>query len=288
MALLAVMMDGVLRQAGDLGAENDHLFSDRAFHYGDGLFETIAVIHGQALFWDAHLERLTAGAEILHIPVPPLTEWQAAFQRLVHDYAHHDRLVLKLILGRGSGMGYASQNAGPSRCYLSLSEWPQRRPDFWNPGMIADISPVPLLTGAPYLGVKSLNRLNQVMARDALSEDCAEGVMLDSDGILREGTMSNLFWVSGGVVHTPWLENGGIIGVQRDAILAWLRTQNIATRMGVYRSEVLRGAEEIFFSNSLIGIWPVRRFQGRALPGNAGLIASILLAWHQEMGLCPS
>ncbi len=260
---------------------------DRALHYGDGLFETIAVIRSVPLFWEAHLARLGRGATILNIPAPHPEVWRKDLLTVLDAIPAQPRFLLKLALSRGPGPGYGSADAGPPRRYLWLSHWPERNPHYWDPGISAATCEVTLLTGAPYLGVKSLNRLNQVMARDALASEYAEGVMLDQSGLLREGIMSNLFWVTTGVVHTPELENGGIAGVQRAAILAWLQAHGVPTRLGHWPLAMLQDADEIFFSNSLIGVWPVRYFMGRGLPGHDGPITSALLAWVREMGLGP-
>ena len=268
--------------AGECGAA-----LDRALHYGDGLFETIAVIKGVPLFWDAHLARLRRGAAILNIPMPPPSLWYDDLQHVLNGVPAYPRLFVKLLLSRGAGWGYGSSGAGPARRYLWLSQWPERDPHYWEPGISATICPVALLTGAPYLGVKSLNRLNQVVARDALTPEYAEGVMLDQSGVLREGTMSNLFWVKAGIVYTPELADGGIAGIQRGAILEWLRARGVPTMLGRYRAAALQEADEIFFSNSLIGIWPVHYFVERLLPGHDGPIASALLAWCRDMGLGP-
>ncbi|MHB8849580.1 MAG: aminodeoxychorismate lyase [Acidithiobacillus ferriphilus] len=282
MGVIAATVDGNHFVAGECGVA-----LDRALHYGDGLFETIAVIKGVPLFWDAHLARLGRGAAILNIPMPSPSLWYADLQQILHDVRVHSRLFVKLLLSRGAGWGYGSSGAGPTRRYLYLSQWPERDPHYWEPGISATICPVALLTGAPYLGVKSLNRLNQVMARDALASEYAEGIMLDQSGVLREGIMSNLFWVRAGIVYTPELEDGGIAGIQRGAILEWLRARAVPTMPGRYRAAALQQADEIFFSNSLIGIWPVRRFAERTLPGHDGPIASALLAWCRNMGLGP-
>ena len=282
MGVIAATVDGNHFVAGECGAA-----LDRALHYGDGLFETIAVIKGVPLFWDAHLARLKRGATILNIPMPLPSLWYDDLRHVLNGVPAYPRLFVKLLLSRGAGWGYGSAGAGPARRYLWLSQWPERDPHYWEPGISTTICPVALLTGAPYLGVKSLNRLNQVVARDALTSEYAEGVMLDQSGVLREGIMSNLFWVKAGIVYTPELEDGGIAGIQRGAILEWLRARGVPTMLGRYRAAALQEADEIFFSNSLIGIWPVRYFVERSLPGHDGPIASALLAWCRDMGLGP-
>ncbi|WP_226832430.1 aminodeoxychorismate lyase [Acidithiobacillus sulfurivorans] len=277
------MMDGVPQQSGACPA-----VLDRAFHYGDGLFETVAIIQGKPLFWDEHLQRLQAGAQLLQMNLPGPLPWLEDFQRLQEHVSLPDRYVLKLILSRGPGGGYGIPRNGSAARYVFASDWPERNPAYWYPGILADICSVPLLTGAPYLKAKTLNRLNQIMARNALPPKYAEGIVLDHQGFLREGIMSNLFWVAAGMVYTPSLEEGGIAGIQRQAILNWLQTSGIPCQIGDYRAESLIEAEEIFFSNSLIGIWPVKRFQDRNLAGSQGKISAQILQWQSTLGLGPS
>ncbi len=181
------MMNGVPQQSGACPAA-----IDRAFHYGDGLFETIPIIQGKPLFWDEHLQRLQAGAQLLQMNLPGSLPWLEDFQRLQAHVSLPDRYVLKLILSRGPGGGY---------------------------------------------------------------------------GIPR---------------------NVGIAGIQRQAILNWLQTSSIPCQIGDYRAENLIEAEEIFFSNSLIGIWPVRRFQDRNLEGSQGKISAKILQWQATLGLGPT
>ncbi|WP_414039529.1 aminodeoxychorismate lyase [Acidithiobacillus sp. M4-SHS-6] len=258
---------------------------DRAFHYGDGLFETIPVIQGKPLFWNEHLHRLQSGAAMLHMAAPRPEQWREDLRKLQEEMAGSERYVLKLVLSRGSGWGYGIPRHSPPCRYLFATDWPQRSADHWQPGILTDICSVPLLTGAPYLQAKTLNRLNQIMARNALPAAYAEGILLDQHGFLREGIMSNIFWVSAGMVHTPSLETGGIAGIQRNAILNCLQEWGISSVMGDYLAESLDAADEIFFSNSLIGIWPVKQFQGRRLPGDRGEISARILAWQSALGL---
>ncbi len=280
MSVLAVMMDGGAQIGNTCSA-----LQDRAFHYGDGLFETIAVLNGKPLFWQEHILRMQAGAALLRITPPDPLHWWDDFEKLQQVFPEPERYVLKLVLSRGSGWGYGfPQGAKPSR-FVFAAAWPVRSLACWHPGISTEICPLPLLTGAPYLRVKSLNRLNQIMARNALSPDYPEGIMLDTHGFLREGIMSNLFWVSAGVVYTPSLEAGGITGIQRNATLEWLQAEGIPSQVGDYRAESLLEAEEIFFSNSLIGIWPVQGYRNRILPGDQGRVSAKILSWQHTLGL---
>ena len=76
---------------------------DRGLHYGDGLFETIAIAGGRPRFLEWHLERLTAGVRRLVFPEPDLATLRAEIAALIDA----PQAVVKLVLTRGAGQrGY--------------------------------------------------------------------------------------------------------------------------------------------------------------------------------------
>jgi len=264
-------------------------YCSRGLQYGDGLFETVALIDEEPLFWESHLLRLRQGAALLGIQLEDEAEIQKqweSFRRCIPKQAAR-RLVLKILVQREQGQGYGTPAQSPARLLWLVQEWPKRDPDYWNIGITAGLSTVPLQTGAPYLTVKSLNRLNQIMARRALPATWQEAVLLDLQGFLREGIQSNLLWRQGAVVYTPDLEDGGISGIQRDAICRQLPQWGFTVKFVRTRPAILRDAHEILFCNSLIGAWPVANWQGRVLPGAQGPLAQSLAAWHEQLGLGP-
>jgi len=84
-----------------------------------------------------------------------------------------------------------------------------------------------------------------------------EGLLLDTEGRLIEGTMSNLFMISKGVLQTPDLHSCGVAGVMRSVILELAGQQALETGICDLRPADLAQADEVFLTNSLIGIWPV-------------------------------
>jgi 4-amino-4-deoxychorismate lyase len=105
-------------------------------------------------------------------------------------------------------------------------------------------------------GMKHLNRLEQVLARAEWSDpQIAEGLMLDQRARLIEGTMSNIFLVRDGVVRTPQLHRCGVAGVMRQIVMEQLVA---VTETDLVLDDVI-AADEVFLTNSVIGIWPVVR-----------------------------
>jgi 4-amino-4-deoxychorismate lyase len=106
-------------------------------------------------------------------------------------------------------------------------------------------------------GLKHLNRLENVLARNEWTDadiTVIDGLMLNADGFVIEGTMSNLFAVKGGQLFTPRLHRSGVKGVMREHIIAIARESDIAVSFIDIRPEQLADMDELFISNSLIGI----------------------------------
>jgi len=113
-------------------------------------------------------------------------------------------------------------------------------------------------------GIKHLNRLDQVIARNEWRcHSIHEGIMLDADGYVVEGTMSNLFLVKNGKLMTALLDRAGVAGIMRSVILEQARLRAIDLEIRRIRLNELITADEIFLTNSVIGVWPVRQFETR-------------------------
>ena len=229
--------------------------SDRGLAYGDGLFETIRVAGGKTTMDAYHWQRLQCSCQRLGIALnlAQLRDEVAAFLQASKVSSG----VLKVIVTRGSGgRGYDPQGCGSPRRILSLHSLPERKPDPAFAG--ARVKMCHLRLGRSALaGLKHLNRLEQVLARNEWQGDYYhEGLLSDDSGHLIEGTMSNLFVVNHqGELITPDLSFCGVAGVCREFIIDLARSRGLAVREESV-SPVLDVAE-VFLCNSVNGIWPV-------------------------------
>ncbi|VAX27033.1 Aminodeoxychorismate lyase, partial [hydrothermal vent metagenome] len=113
-------------------------------------------------------------------------------------------------------------------------------------------------------GVKSLNFLNNILVRMEASErGFFEAIMLNHGGYLAEGTVSNLFFVTKGVLYTPSAEAGILNGITRQTVLEIAEEKGIAVEEGLFSTKELHQAEEVFLTNSLIEIMPVSELEGK-------------------------
>ena len=247
----SVLIDGIPAQA--LPA------SDRGLAYGDGLFETLAVRQGCPCCWEAHMRRLQRGAERLGIPCPEAALWLREARQLIGG---RDAAVLKLILTRGSGgRGYAPpQIVQPTRV-LSLHPWPNYPSDRADSGILLFPCKTRLAIQPALAGIKHLNRLEQVLARAEWTAPYGEGLMRDAANRIISGTQSNLFLFRDRRFLTPALHRCGIAGTVRQHLLQSAPQFGIPVEeRDLFLSDLLR-AEGVLLTNSVMGCWPVRRFE---------------------------
>ncbi len=256
--------------------------ADRGLQYGDGLFETIALRGGVLEFWGDHMARLQQGAERLSIPQPDPDQLRAEAEQLI-KMEEYDPGVLKIVLTRGvGGRGYlAPQPATPTRI-LSLTPFPyseERQQAARKQGVRLHICNTRLGDNPTLAGIKHLNRLEQVLARNEWSDSTiAEGVVMNQQGQMVEGTMSNLFFVRDGEIITPDLSHCGVDGVIRRQLLQQFEQRGIEVAVRAVPLQELVVVDEAFCCNSLIGIWPIRQIGGVTLQV-PGRMANDCIEW---------
>lgn len=233
---------------------------DRGFQYGDGLFETIHVVDGRPMRWQRHMTRLMSGCERLGIPVPDQATLETEAEKRCNGVTEG---VLKLTVTRGAGgRGYAMASPVSPTRVLALFPMPTYPEAHRTKGVKVRICETRLGENPSLAGIKHLNRLEQVLARAEWDDpDVSEGLMLDNNNNVIEGTMSNLFCVQDGVLLTPELSRCGVRGITRDRILLSAEKAGIPAKEAQLAIEDLYNAQELFLSNSLVGIWPVKQLE---------------------------
>lgn len=266
-------------------ASESFAITDRGLHYGDGVFETAAIQGGMVELWARHEARLKQGCNRLGIPLPESARLKSEIEKLCFGQT---RGVLKVIITRGSGgRGYRPPTVAecqPTRI-VQVHPWPDYPANWRDDGICIRTCQTRLAQQPLLAGIKHLNRLEQVLARCEWQDPgIAEGVMLDTAERVISGTTSNVFFVRDGILHTPELSHCGIAGIVRSVVLEIAAALGISIQVGEYSLADLAQADEIFFTNSLIGVWPVRQWgEQQFSPGNVALrIAESLATWKNR------
>ncbi|NOQ79526.1 MAG: aminodeoxychorismate lyase [Gammaproteobacteria bacterium] len=257
--------------------------NDRGLTYGDGIFETIAYVNGELHNWHLHWQRLCSGAERLSLSIPDeviflnkinlkllqnndLDSDSLDSENLNSENLDSAKKVIKIIITRGKGgRGYQFPQQAQTSVIISVHHWPERSIDDYKKGIRVKVCQTCLAQQPVLAGIKHLNRLEQVLARNEFNgNDYHDGIMLacsDESSQLHsrviEATSSNLFFVKNGQLFTPKIDTCGVQGTIRQEIFQRAKKMSISIEEGHYTLSELSDASDVFFSNSIFGIVPV-------------------------------
>ncbi|MGH1470212.1 MAG: aminodeoxychorismate lyase [Cellvibrionaceae bacterium] len=255
---------------GRIGSALDTL--DRGLAYGDGLFETVLLHQDTLPYWVDHRARLQSGCDRLRIIID---------QNVLNEYLSHvidaarthqiSEGLIKIIVTRGSaGRGYQpTLNVAPT-IIIMLLPVPLIPESFYENGVDVFICKHRLSYNESLAGLKHLNKLDYVLAGlewDPL--DYQEALLFDIENNLIEATSRNIFVVKDNKVFTPNLHKVGVEGVAKKNICRLFK-ESLKVSLVEMKIDLafLLSADEVFLSNSVTGIWPVKNILGT--PVNSG------------------
>ena len=250
----------------DVLAETDFRISanDRAFQYGDGLFETIRYERNTVWFWPDHYARLMAAARALHLTLPDDTT-NESLNHLIVKLLKANRLItqtarIKIQIWRQTGGLYTPATNHANILITAQPGQPFSITEQTNVRVNADIR----LSHSPFSAFKTLGSLPYVMAGLAKKEQGLDDIILlntHPNNYLAECQASNLFWFSEGTLFTPSLETGCIGGILRQHILRRAEALEQAVDVGLHPYSCLSKAEAVFCCN-VNGIQWIRSIEG--------------------------
>ncbi|WP_082768807.1 aminodeoxychorismate lyase [Paraglaciecola hydrolytica] len=232
--------------------------AERALQYGDGCFTTMAFSQNKLLLWPLHLARLQNNCQRLAIN---FLQWQALHESALNLIAQseHKNGVIKIIISRGKGgRGYSPLNVSESSYIVSLHTLPVHYAGWQQQGIKLGLSPVKLAIQPLLAGLKHLNRLEQVLIKQALDLTEFDDVLVcDSNDNIIEASAANVFWLHKGQWFTPMLDGCGVAGVMRRTICQMLAAQSQPVKEIHQIFTLDFAAEEMFICNALMAIVPV-------------------------------
>ncbi len=249
-----------------------HVLS-HGLHYAYSVFEGIRshrTPHGPAIFrLDDHLERLGNSAKIYRMKLPYSTaELRHAAIELVQANGIADAYLRPIAF---SGYGEMGLDPSHSEIDVAIGEW------YWPPllgptsevgGTRATVSSWTRIDSRslPPQAKCAANYANGALAKmEAIAGGYDEAILLNSAGMVAEGTGENIFRVKNDVVSTPPASSGILRGITRDTVLQLLHEEGIAFQRTDFTREELYSADELFFSGTAAGIAPIREVDGRPI-----------------------
>lgn len=246
--------------------------NDRGFTLGDGLFETIPLYAGRPFLLDRHLSRLRDSAEIISLRIPFADTDIANAATNLAKRGGISRGVARLTVTRGVGpRGYGIADCDSPTWVVTVEPYEPMSQEKWERGFALASVTIRKNASSPLSGVKSTSALERIMILDeAKSSGADEALVLSTQGHIACGSAVNIFWTRDGRVETPSLDCGILPGVTRGMVLELAGSEKLKTVEGRFPPSVLAEAQEVFVTNSLIGIVPVTRIDGREISANPG------------------
>ncbi|HRF80753.1 MAG TPA: aminotransferase class IV [Flavobacteriales bacterium] len=254
---------------------------NRAFHFGDGLFESLRVVDGKPCFVDAHWARLTTGAALLRIDLPANLD-RASFERyiveLVERTGHTSARCRFTLFRNADGFYRPTGNAGGFT--FELTPMPDVTYTLNTQGLLVDIWPEMRKPVNELSRHKTLNCQYYVMASLWAGHRGLDDCMLQNDrGNIIESSSGNLFIVSNGVLYTPSLTDGCVGGVMRAQVINLAIANGIKVYECSLNPQNLLAADELFFTNAVqglqwAGVYRTKRYAHR----QSGIITELLSA----------
>lgn len=235
---------------------------DRAVQYGDGVFESVAVRDASPRFWDLHVARLALACEKVGLTMPaPNILLRDLDNALARTTVNTGFCTAKIVISCGGHeRGYRRRQQVLVNSRIGIFADTPLHPDTYATGVAVRLCETNVSCQPRLAGVKSLNRLDQVLARSEWSDPgIFDGLMCDDDGNLVCGTRANLFVVRENHIETPRLDRCGVAGIMRQRIIDLLGMNDVHVAEMAIGFEEFDSFDEVYLSNSQIGVVPVRR-----------------------------
>jgi 4-amino-4-deoxychorismate lyase len=239
------------------GRQQQHIeIADRAFQYGDGCFTTMAFRQGGLEFFAAHIERLKWACKTLSIN---FDKWDELRRCIIDSLISTSDCVVKVTITRGEGgRGYNPEGAINPSFVITQHDIPAHYPLWQTDGIKLTISPIKLAIQPLLAGIKHLNRLEQVLVKQSLTQTgYDDAVVCDTQQHIVESSVGNLFWYKDTSWYTADLTESGVEGVMRNHVLAVMHNKGIACQVVKQEVTELFSAHEFFVCNSLMLLVPV-------------------------------
>jgi branched-chain amino acid aminotransferase len=255
--------------------------NDRGFMYGDGLFETMRVVHGKPFRFAQHLERMTRGADFLKIK-PSFTpkELEKFAAQLIEQNKMPDA-ILRVTLTRGPGKrGYTPDNDSQPTVVMTLHAAPPLE-NLVEWSLVTSSFRIP--ASDPLSSFKTTSKILNVLARaEAKEKGADEALLINTNGEVAETASGNLFWVYQDNICTVPTGRGVLPGITRAIVLEICQSLGLQTNKCVIKPEALRNSAGIFVTQSAFGIVPITTFDDEPVT-QSPLVDQISSAYNEML-----
>jgi len=236
---------------------------DRGFQFGDGVYEVIRVYGGRPFRLDEHLSRLDQSAQAIFLPhTIEAREWKAFIREGLERSTYSEcKVYIQVTRGVAPREHLFPETTRPTivMTFREMADLPAHL----NQQGVSVIT-LPDLRWAR-CSIKSLNLLPNILSKQQANEAGAFEALLIKDGMVTEGTSSNVILVKDGKLLTPVLSDQLLAGVTRQAVLELARNDGKVVEERPVKEEELKQADELFLIGTTIEVLPITKLNGASV-----------------------
>jgi aminodeoxychorismate lyase len=241
---------------------------NRAFRYGDGIFESIRMSEGKIPLWTFHFERLKEGMKTLRMDIP--VNYSADYFRSEIEKLTgiEGNFRIRLSVNRSDGGFYTPISDVPNFLIEVIKTDTNHFPKYSNGLTLGWYDEAPILSNTRLAGIKSANALPYVLAAQHRKtyhlDDC---LIFNEKGNIAEAVSSNVFFIKDERLITPHLRSGCVAGVMRRSIIEIAKGLGIKVKeqIAVHPKHIFK-ADGIFLTNAIQGIRWVKKVEYTEFP----------------------
>ncbi|MEY4963356.1 MAG: hypothetical protein RLZZ323_675 [Bacteroidota bacterium] len=250
---------------GDSSAQENILTQNRAFLYGDAVFETVKIVKGKILFLEDHYFRLMASMRIFRMEIPmnfTMEYFEEQLLSVVENNGFSDAARARMTVYRNDG-GYYLPTTNEISFLIHTSPLENQYYVFENKECEVDLYKDFYISKQLMSTLKTTNKVIHVVASIYAKENALDNciVLNDAKNVV-EVLQGNLFMLQGNKLVTPPISEGCINGVMRKQVIALAKKiEGLEVVEEVISPFDLQKAEELFFTNVIKGIQSITKYR---------------------------
>ena len=253
----------MLNYNGNLVAFDDVKITpnNRAFKYGDSVFETIKVVHGKLVFWEEHYFRLMASMRMLRMKIPmnfTLEFLEEQILKTVSVNENNKNTRARLSVTRKDG-GFYTPNTNEIDFLIESQEIEYSTKASYKVDLFKDFYVYSGYLSTVKTNNKLIHTLASIYAKENELDNC---ILLNERKGVVEVTNASLFLIKGTLIKTPPLTEGCLKGIAREKVISVITSSNNYTlEEAIISPFEIQKADEVFITNSIIGIQPITNYR---------------------------
>ncbi len=243
---------------------------NRAFKYGDAIFETVKVIPHKVIFWEDHYFRLMSSMRMLRMKIPMEFTLEFLENEILKTVAVQENAIsyrVRLNIFRKDG-GFYTPKTNKIDFSIQVYENLYQIKDSYSLDVFKDFYNYSGLLSTIKTNNRMLNTLASIFAEENDLDNC---ILLNEKKGVVEVTNGNIFIVKGTVIKTPALDQGCIKGIIRSKVIEIvLKNKDFTIEETSISPFEIQKADEVFITNAIIGVQPVSSYKKKQFISKVG------------------